>query len=409
MKILLVNKFLYPQGGDTVSTLVTGALLSKKGHEVCYWGMKHPDNPEYPYNDHFVTQVDYNKPSGILTKLKAASNILYSFEAKKKFEALLRKIKPDIVHLNNFAHQISPSILHVLKKHNIPTVMTMRDHKLVCPSYLMLVDGKPCERCKGGRYYHCVLNKCTKGSYAKSLVNMLEMYLHCNMLHIYDLIDVFISPSMFLKNKVEEMGFNHEIVHLPNFIDTQEWQPEYQSLEKAIVYFGRLSPEKGLFTLLNAIKGLGVQLKIIGDGPIRQELETKAVAERIDNVMFMGYKSGEELQKKIKNAMATVTPSQCYENNPRSVIESFALGKPVIGARIGGIPELVKDGQTGYTFESGSVDDLRSKIKLLIEGPDKAIKMGQAARKLVEQKYSPTVHYQKLLRIYEMAAEKKRA
>jgi glycosyltransferase involved in cell wall biosynthesis len=407
VKIILVNKFLYPKGGAEVSTLVTGALLSGKGHEVHYWGMAHPSNPEYPYNDYFVSQVDYNKASGILTKFKAASNILYSFEAKKKIEEFIKEIKPDIVHLNNFYHQISPSILHVLKKHNIPTVMTMRDYKLVCPSYSMLADGKPCERCKGGRYYNCFFNKCTKNSYAKSFLNVVEMYLHHKILHIYDSIDVYISPSMFLKNKLEEMGFTHEIVHLPNFVDLGEYSPQYNWQQRSIVYFGRLSPEKGLSTLLEAVKGLNVQLKVIGDGPIRQELEKKAVVERINNVLFVGYKSGKELQKEIQNAMAAVTPSQWYENNPRTVIESFALGKPVIGARIGGIPELVKDGKTGYIFESGSVNELRSKINLLIEDPDKAIKMGRAARKYVEKELCSERHYGQLMEIYEMARENK--
>lgn len=406
VKILLINKILYPKGGDTASTLVTGALLSRKGHEVHYWGMAHPSNPEYTYNDYFVSQVDYNKASGILTKLKAASNILYSFEAKNKIGVFIKEIKPDIVHLNNFYHQISPSILHVLKKHNVPTVMTMRDYKLVCPSYSMLADGKPCERCKGGRYYNCFFNKCTKGSYAKSFLNVVEMYLHHKILHIYDSIDVYISPSMFLKNKLEEMGFAHEIEYLPNFVDLGEYSPRYNWQQRSIVYFGRLSPEKGLSTLLEAVKGLNIKLKIIGDGPIRQELEKKAVVERINNVLFVGYKSGEELKKEIQNAMVAVIPSQCYENNPRSVIESFALGKPVIGARIGGIPELVKDGQTGYTFESGSVNDLRSKINLLIEIPDKVVNMGKTARKLVEQHNNPEAHYQRLTQIYKMAAEK---
>jgi len=406
VKILLINKFLYPKGGAEASTLVTGALLSRKGHEVHYWGMQHPSNPEYPYKDYFVSQVDYNKASGILTKLKAASNILYSFEAKKNIESFIKEIKPDIAHLNSLYHQISPSILHVLKKHTIPTVMTIRDYKLVCPSYLMLADGKPCERCKGGRYYNCFFNKCTKNSYAKSFLNVVEMYLHHKILHIYDSIDVYISPSMFLKNKLEEMGFTHEIEYLPNFVDLGEYSPRYNWQQRSIVYFGRLSPEKGLSTLLEAVKDLNVKLKIIGDGPIRQELEKKAVVERINNVIFVGYKSGQELKKEIQDAMATVTPSQCYENNPRSVIESFALGKPVIGARIGGIPELAKDGETGYTFKSGNVDDLRSKINLLIGSPDKVINMGKTARKLVEQHNNPEAHYQRLTQIYKMAAEK---
>ena len=180
MKVLLINKFLYPKGGAEISTLTTGKLLSQKGHEVFFWGMKHPDNPEYPYKDYFVTHVDYDKSSGILSKLKAALNLLYSFEAKKQFEAFIKEIRPDIVHLNNIAHQISPSILHVIKKYNIPSVMTLRDYKLVCPALAMLNKGNVCEKCKGGKYYWCFFNKCTKNSYIKSFLNTVEMYLTAN-------------------------------------------------------------------------------------------------------------------------------------------------------------------------------------------------------------------------------------
>lgn len=365
--------------------------------------MDHPDNPDYPHSELFVDYVDLVDGGGLFRQIKTGLNVLYSRQARQKIRKMVEIDRPDVVHLNNFAHQISPSILDTLDEYDMPTVMTMHDYKLVCPAYTMLSNGNLCEKCKGGKYYFCLLNKCTHGSRCKSLVNVLEMYLHHRILHIYDKINVFISPSLFLKNKLKEMGFDKEIVYLPNFVNVGEYSPRYNSQQRSIVYFGRLSPEKGLSTLLDAVKGLDVQLKIIGDGPIRQELETKAVAERINNVIFVGYKSGWELQKEIKNVMATIIPSQWYENNPRSVIESFALGKPVIGARIGGIPELVKDGETGYTFESGNVDDLRSKIKLLTEDPDKTIEMGKVARKYVETELCSERYYNGLMNIYEKA------
>ena len=182
MKILLINKFLYPKGGDAISTLTTGQILEAHGHEVIFWGMAHPDNPPYPFADLFVSNVDYEGSGGLFSKARAAMNILYSFEAKNKLAALLEKTGPDIVHLNNFAHQISPSVLDVLKKHNIPVVMTMRDYKMVCPTYSMLCKGDICEQCKGGQFYHCGINRCTKGSIFKSMVNVAEMYLHHRVL-----------------------------------------------------------------------------------------------------------------------------------------------------------------------------------------------------------------------------------
>ncbi len=406
MKILLINKFLYPKGGDAISTITTGNLMKSRGHNVIYWGMAHPLNPDYLYKDLFVNYVDFNKSNGILKEFQAFLNILYSFEAKNKIKKLLKIYKPDIVHLNNFAHQISPSILDVFAKQNISTVMTMRDYKLVCPSYTMFIDGRICEACKGGKYYHCLLNKCTKNSYTKSMINTIEMYLHHKILHIYDKIDVIISPSRFLKEKLKDMGFKKEIVYLQNFIYLKDYVPNYNFEDKTICYFGRLSLEKGLFTLLNAVKGINIKLKIIGEGPIKENLISKVKYEKLNNVYFLGYKLGEELKNEIKNSIYVVIPSEWYENNPRSVIEAFALSKPVIGSRIGGIPELVKDGKTGYTFEAGNVEDLRNKIEFLVNDPNSAVEMGKNARRFVEKKLNSEKHYQELIKIYQMAIDK---
>ncbi len=406
MKIFLINKFLYPKGGDAISTLTTGKLLENKGHKVTFWGMDHPENPDYLYKDLFVSHADYNKQNWISEQFKAAANLLYSFEAKSKIKKLLEIEKPDIVHLNNFAHQISPSILDVFAKHNIPTLMTMHDYKIVCPTYSMLADDNPCERCKDGRYYWCFLNRCTKTSYLKSLLNTLEMYLHHKILHIYDKIGVFISPSMFLKNKVKEMGFDGKVVYLPNFVRVEQFAPCYEPKENSIVYVGRLSHEKGVGTLLKAVRGLDIHLKIIGDGSLKESLKFKVKSEKLDNVEFLGYRSGDDLKNEVRNSMALVIPSEWYENNPRSVIEAFALGKPAIGARIGGIPELVKDGKTGYTFESGNVEDLRDKIECLLKDPDSAIERGKNARRFVEENLNPEKHYQKLMKIYQIAINK---
>lgn len=406
MKILLINKFLYPKGGDAISTLATGNLLETKGHKVLYWGMQHPSNSSYSTSSYFVSYVDLNESTSVCQKLKTTARILYSFGAKRKIESLIKIERPDIVHLNNFAHQISPSILEAFKKYKIPSVMTMRDYKLVCPSYSMLSGGSPCEKCKNGRYYWCFLKRCTKDSYPKSLLNVIEMYLHHKILHIYDLVNTFISPSIFLKEKLREMGFEKEIVYLPNFIDTKDYSPQYNSDDKTICYFGRLSPEKGLFTLIDATKRLDARLEIIGDGPLRNSLEKKVRNEKISNTIFLGYKSGEELKEDIKKSMAVILPSEWYENSPRTVLEAFAMGKPVIGSRIAGIPELVREGETGFTFEPGDAEDLGDKIEYLTENPDEISEMGRNARRFVEKELNPEKHYKQLMKIYQIAMEK---
>lgn len=214
MKILLIKKFLYPKGGDAICTLNTGQLLRSKGHEVIFWGMDHPKNAVYPYKESFISHADFDSLGGIKQQIKLSFNLLYSWKAKIKLEYVLTTEQPDIVHLNNFAHQISPSILHCIKKYGIPTVATLHDYKLVCASYLLLTDGSICEKCKGGKYYLCLLKKCAKASRAKTLLNTIEMYFHHKILHIYDLLDVVISFSIFLKDKVKEIWLEKEIVYI---------------------------------------------------------------------------------------------------------------------------------------------------------------------------------------------------
>ena len=409
MKILLINKFLYPKGGDAISTLTTGKILEAHGHEIFFWGMDHPNNPVYRYKDYFVSQVDYDSSKGAVSKAKAAFNILYSFEAKKKIAALLKTINPDLVHLNNFAHQISPSILDEIKKFNIPIVMTMRDYKMVCPTYSMLCNDKICERCKDGHFYHCGINRCTKGSIFKSLVNMAEMYLHHRILNIYDKIDLYISPSRFLKYKIQEMGLKGEVVHLFNCVDPEEFKPVFEFQENSIVYVGRLSHEKGIETLINSVKEIPeVKLKVIGNGPLAEYLKNRIISDKINNVVFLGYKTGQDLHHEIQKSMFLVIPSECYENNPRTVIEAFALGKPVVGARIGGIPELVKDWKTGLTYTAGDTVDLQDKISIMLQNKDKIPEMGRNARSFVEKELNAEVHYDKLIGIYKMAKDMNR-
>lgn len=406
MKILLANKFFYLKGGAEVSFFETAKLLESKGHKVIFFSMQHPKNFPSIYEKFFVSNVDYEK-SALKDKIDASLKLLYSFEAKRKIKDLIKREKPDVAYLNNIHHQISPSILGAFKQFNIPVVLALRDYKMVCASYSMLADWKICEACKNKKYYYCFLKACVKDSKAMSFINTIEMYLHHKILHIYDLVDVFISPSEFLKSKVEEMGFKGKIIYLPNFVKIEDFKPQYNWEENSIVYFGRLSKEKGLFTLIDAMRDTkGIILKIIGDGPIRGDMEKKVENENIKNVLFLGYKSGENLRNEIKKSMFTVLPSEWYENNPRSVIEGFALGKSVIGSRIGGIPELVKDGETGLTFEPGNSVDLRSKIEYYTNNPDKVVKMGKNARLFAEKDLNAEEHYRRLMEIYRQVTSR---
>ncbi len=400
MKVLLINKFLYAKGGDAICTLNTGELLLSNGHKVIYWGMDHPSNPDYPHKELFVTHVDLNSPGSIRCRINIMANILFSFEAKDKIERLVRLNKPDIVHLNNIAHQISPSILQVFRKYRIPVVMTLHDYKMVCASYLMINHGNICEVCKNGKYHKCFLKKCVKNSRVKSFVNMVEMYLHHRILHIYDSIDVFISPSLFLKKKLEDMGFNRKIIHLPNFVEDNGATLPHKTRANTVLYFGRLSSEKGIKTLIKAVRGMDIELRILGVGPFENTLKRYVKTERICNVFFLGYKIGNELTTEIRNALVVVVPSEWYENNPRSVLEAFSLSTPVVGARIGGIPELVLDNETGLAFEPGDIDDLKEKLIYCIDNKKKVFEMGKTAQKFVRENFNQAQYYAKLMNIY---------
>jgi len=234
------------------------------------------------------------------------------------------------------------------------------------------------------------------------------MYLHHVVLKIYDLIDTTITPSKFLGNKVKEMGLPNKVEHLPNFVLLEKFVPCYTAEEVSITYFGRIEIDKGLLTLIIAMKEIpSILLKIIGEGSYLQELTSYVALNSINNVRFLGYKTGSELQYEIKKSICVVLPSEWYENNPLSVIEGFALGKPAIGARIGGIPELIIDGVTGYLFRSGDEKDLRDKILWMVSDNNNIRKMGMNGREMVETTLSPEVHYKSLLEIYTKAIKKK--
>jgi glycosyltransferase involved in cell wall biosynthesis len=407
MNILQINKFFYLRGGAEASFFETSKILQERGHRVSFFSMDHPDNMNSPYSRYFVSAVDLENPKTMREKLKGAGRIIYSWESRNKLGELLEQGLPDLVHLHNIHHHISPSILHTLKKYDLPVVLTLHDYKPVCPVYTLLCRGQVCERCRKKRFYFCLLKKCCKDSLSKSALIMTEMYFHHHILKIYGSVDAFISPSRFMKHKLKELGFRGKIHHLPNPIGPEEFLPSYTWEKEFIVYFGRLSKEKGIFTLLRAMKDLPVQCKIFGEGPEKKELIKIAEDENISNVAFPGFISKEELKNALRKAMFAVVPSEWYENYPYSIIESFALGKPVIASKIGGIPELVEEAKTGLTFEPGNVEELKSKIMYFLNNPEQIVNFGKNARYFVERNLNPENYYQNLMTIYRKAIERR--
>jgi len=399
MKIAVVNKYLYRKGGADVAALQMARLLGERGHDVVLMGMAPPEGTALEFPAYLTPPVDYDAPMSARRQLAVAGRLLYSLEARDKMQELIRTERPDIVHFHNVYHQLSPSVIDAAAAHQLPMVMTLHDYKVTCPVYSHLRHGQICEACRGGRFYNAARFRCAKGSLSKSLLNMAEMYLHRTILKTYEKVHVFISPSLFLKRKVTELGFRGRIVRVPNFVNVRAFRPRYDWDGGQIAYFGRLSPEKGLGTLLDAVKRLDLRLRIIGTGPMEEELKRKARAEGMDNVRFDGFLAGEELHRAVGAVMFTVLASECYENNPGSVIESFALGKPVIGSDMGGIPELVGDGR-GLCFRAGDVAQLRSRIQELAADPEAVRAMGRNARRYAETRLDQREFYRRLMAVY---------
>ena len=406
LRVLSVNKFHYITGGADRCYLEWADLLERRGHAAIPFAMQHERNQPTPYSKYFVDEVDFFN-SRMRDFPAMAMRVLYSVQARKRIEALIRQTQPDVAHLHNVAHQLSPSILHSLKKHRIPVVQTAHDYKFGCPAYKFYTEGKVCERCKGRRYYNVLLHRCNRGSLAASALNCVETYFH-ELIGIYDNVDSFISPSNFLRQKMIEYGVAPErVVWIPNFIALDQYRPEYTHGDY-FLFCGRLLDIKGVRTLMAAMEFIkDPHLYVVGDGELRPELESYASERGIHNVSFLGYRSGEELKSIIAKSMFSVIPSEWYENLPYAVLESFALGTPVVAANIGGIPELIEEGVDGVLFNPGDVDDLVDKMQSLLTQRQSLPEMGRQARTKIEQQYNAEAHYQSVMSLYHRLLDQK--
>lgn len=401
MKVCLVNKFHYVKGGSETYYFGLGELLKKHGCEVVYFSMKDKKNRPCQQKKYFVEHVDFNAPMSKVQTVKAALKMLYSFEAKKKFEQLIIDEKPDIIHLNIFQSQLTGSIVDVAKKYHIPIVYTAHDLKSVCPNYQMLNHGVICEKCLHGNYLNCLKAGCMKDSKAKSLLATVEAEVY-KIKKIYQNIDLVITPSEFYKNKIEEAGVvKCPVIHMTNFLPEGTEYKNGADRGDYFLYFGRLSREKGILTLVKAYAQAKVEkpLYIVGTGPVEEQIKQLITEKQLqEKVKLLGFKSGQELKDIVANALCVCLPSEWYENGPYSVMEAQAVGRPVIVSNNGGLPELVEDGVTGYNVPSSNVKDLAKglkKIERLNEFSNQHIKQ------IAINKYSAIDYVVKLLQQYQ--------
>lgn len=355
MKILLINKFYYPRGGDCTYTLNLERLLKDKGHDVAIFACDYPENSPSEWTKYFPSEVSFSGP--VSQKINAAGRAILGSGVKEKFDMLIREFCPDIVHLNNIHSYLSPVVYEIAEKNNIPVVWTLHDYKLICPSYSCLNKNEICELCFTDRL-SVLKQRCMKNSLPASLIAYLESA-YWNPGKLQKNVS-FICPSEFIQRKMKQGGYHQSDSYvLNNFMYTIPTLP-IEVRENTYCYIGRLSHEKGVETLLKAAQGVPNKLYIVGDGPLLDDLQTKY---KSPNIIFKGKLSFDEVSKILSACRFNVVPSEWYENNPFSVIESLCLGTPVLGANIGGVPELIENGKNGLTFESRNVGDLKQKIE----------------------------------------------
>lgn len=368
--------------------------------------MKHPDNFDSEFSNFFVDNIEFNYKSLLKKIIKAPQiieRVIYSFQSKTKIEKLINEYKPDIAHLHMIDHQISPSILHTLKKYGIPIIQTVHQYKLVCPNYKLYIPtkNKICEKCISGNIFHPIIERCHKDSIWASALLTLEAFVH-KTLKLYNDIAVFHAPSDFMATKLIKGGLSKKkVVKLFYAINLDDF-PFSAEYSDYFIYIGRLSKEKGILTLLKSMrKILKSKLLIIGDGPQRLELARFVSTNKLTNVQFLGNKSKNELRSLVSHAKFSVVPSEWYDNSPLVIYESFSMGKPVIGADIGGISELIDHHRNGLLFQSGNVMELSDRINYLLENPELIISFGKEARLKAEQEFSPQLHYEKIYNLYK--------
>ena len=393
-KVLIVNKFYYARGGDCVCTLNLEKLLKSQGWAVAVYAMDYPENISSEWEHYFASEVSFG--GGMGNKIAAAKRLLGMGDVQKSFKKILADFRPDVVHLQNIHSYLSPILAKLAKDFGCKVVWTLHDYKLLCPSYSCLRDGKPCELCYDDKT-NVLTKRCMKGSLVASVLAYADA-LKWNRAWLERHVDAFVCPSAFMARKMKQGGFDEsKLAVICNFVDPVKLSVfeglSVNAERNYYLYVGRLSQEKGVETLLEVASQLPYTLKVAGGGPLADEM--KAKYSECANIEFLGHQNAEQVSSLLAGAVAIVAPSECYENNPLSVIESLCAGTPVVGANIGGIPELIGTGE-GLVFESGNKAELAEKIKQAFstEWDNDAIK-----KKSLER-FSPDKYFAQIKLIY---------
>lgn len=414
MKILICSNFYYPRGGDCTYLRALQGILEAHGHEVGVFSTEHEGNWPAPPHSAFVPAPDYaemNRNKTLSGAWLAARRSIWSGEVAKALRALLAEWKPDVAHLQNVHAYLTPSILPELRRAGVPVVQTLHDYKWLCPDSAMLrQDGHVCSACAGRAFWHCAAGRCKKGSAAASVLAAIEGYVH-RLRRASGMVDAWISPSAFLKKAFEECGLDGRKIRVVPNPYMPSGRDEIVPMDEGYgLYVGSLAPIKGVSVVLEALKDVpGHELHVVGGGSPEEETQLRSQAESLgvsDRVRFLGKLHGEALWREQTGARYGVVPSLWYENYPYSVMEMLAIGKPVIGSEIGGIPELVRDGETGLLFPPGDVVALAERIRRLAGDAALAARLGVAGKALVACECSAEKHYSQVAAVYREVGTK---
>lgn len=402
MKILLINNYHHIKGGADRVYINTINLLKEHGHDVICFSSANNENFNSQYLKYFVP-IENSRTLSFYGQIRNSFNYLYNTSAAKQLELLIQDTLPEIAHINLFYGGLSSSLLRVLRKNKIPIVITVHDYRLLCPANAYLnSSNRICEKCNDKFYFHCTLDRCLEGKFFYSLILTLEAYIRKYFIKPLKFIDHFVFVSKFSQSKHIAVynEYKNKSSHIYNFSPIIPDNVSFLLKSNYFLYFGRLSSEKGIITLLNAAKKTRIQLKIVGSGPLRQEVEE--FCHNNSNVQYLGYQNGDALNNTIKNSSYVVVPSEWYENNPMTVIEAFSFGIPVIGARIGGIPEIVEDDKNGFLFNSRDENDLSMVFnRAAAISSEDYLRMSNYSRTFAINHFSKESHYNQLISLYK--------
>lgn len=401
LRVLMVNKYYYRRGGAEYYMLGLSDLLGSIGVDVVPFAMHDARNLPAATDRYFASHVDFEQP-GRIGAARCAARMTYSLDARRGMRRLLDSQRVDIAHVHNLYHQLSPSVLAPIRARGIPIVMTVHDFKLVCPAYNLMSNGQICDRCVGGSYVNAVTHRCNRGSLGGSILIGAETWLH-DVLGLYrENVDIFLTPSRFARDLLIRQGYPSERIEVvPNFVDRRRFAAAEPAGDR-FLYAGRLSEEKGADVLIRAVAGSRLKVSIAGSGPDEERLRSLARALH-SPVEFLGQLDAGRLAEEMGRSRAVVLPSRCIENCPLVVLEAFAAGRPVVASAVGGVPELVTDGENGLLVPPGDADSLRGALDTLGDSPELTGRLGEGARRSAAS-YAAADHVLHLLSIYERAA-----